>query len=73
MAINFPSNPLDGATFSANGNTYIYESNNDRWRVRPSFSVAGGGAEPTATIDSVFDSGTASTTDYLDILDGGSS
>jgi hypothetical protein len=73
MAINFPSNPLDGTTFVANGVTYAYESNNDRWRARSSFSAASGGAEDTGTIDTVFEAGIASTATFLDTLDGGSS
>jgi hypothetical protein len=71
MAINFPSNPLDGTTFVANGITYTYESNNDRWRARSSFSAASGGAEDTGTIDTVYDSGVADQA-FLDVLDGGS-
>jgi hypothetical protein len=31
MAINFPSNPLDGDTYTFNGITWIYQSSSDVW------------------------------------------
>jgi hypothetical protein len=71
MAINFPSNPVDGASFSAGGNTFIYDSFADRWRAYDDFYAVGGTAELSGDTDVIYDSGGADTA-VLTILDGGS-
>ena len=72
MAINFPSNPIDGATFYAAGNTYIFEANGNRWRARASFSVAAGTSELSGDTDIIYDGGDADQV-FLSTLDGGTS
>tara|TARA_B110000285_G_C14941379_1_gene522174 strand:- start:690 stop:908 length:219 start_codon:yes stop_codon:yes gene_type:complete len=72
MAINFPSNPVDEATFVANGVTYNYVAAKTRWQSTLGVEADGGGAEMTATLQTVYDAGSASAS-HISTLEGGTS
>ena len=57
MAINFTDSPSDGATITANGKTYTYESSSAKWKASAAASGGGGSVTTYANIAALPSSG----------------
>ena len=57
MAINFTDSPSNGATITANGKTYTYESSSAKWKASAADSSGGGGVTTYANIAALPSSG----------------
>ena len=57
MAVNFPDNPSDGDTITANGKTYTYESSSAKWKASAAASDGGGSVTTYANIAALPSSG----------------
>ena len=49
-AFDFPSNPSNGDTYTANGVTFVYDSSNGAWKKNPASLSKGVKGEPGTSI-----------------------